>query len=91
MGVKAEISWKRRATDGLRREVYARHVGKEWRFFEREKRYDQWQPLPHPALADWLVLLDAVQRRVTRRRLQPDDESRLRKTIRERFPEADVS
>ena len=87
---KAEISWKRVTADGQKLQVYARHVSRDWRFFVREKRFDQWQPVPEPVLEDWLLLLDAVQRMVTRRRLQPDDEARLRRRIRERFPEADV-
>jgi hypothetical protein len=86
MGAKAEISWKSRTDDGLKREVYAQRVGSEWRFFEREQRYDQWQPLMDPPLEDWIELLDAVQRRVARRLLRPEEETRLRKTIRERFP-----
>ena len=87
---KAEISWKRVTADGQKLQVYARHVSRDWRFFIRAKRYDTWQPVPEPVLEDWLLLLDAVQRMVTRRRLQPDDEARLRRRIRERFPEADV-
>jgi hypothetical protein len=34
--------------------------------------------------------LDSVRRLIVRRRLQPDDEARLRQTIRERFPEVKV-
>jgi hypothetical protein len=86
---KAEISWKRVTADGQKLQVYARRVSKDWRFFIREKRFDQWQPVAEPILEDWLLLLDAVQRMITRRRLQPDDEERLRRRIRERFPEAE--
>jgi len=43
-----------------------------------------------PPIEDWLMLLDAVRRRVTRRKLMPDDEERLVQTIKERFPEAEV-
>ena len=46
--------------------------------------------MPEPPLEDWLELLDAVQRLITRRRYQPDDEEHLRRRIRERFPEAEV-
>jgi hypothetical protein len=53
-------------------------------------RFDRWQPVPEPPLDDWLELLDAVQRLLVRRRLQPDDEERLRRRIRERFPEMEV-
>ena len=49
-----------------------------------------WRPVAEPPLEDWLELLDAVQRLITRRRYQPDDELRLRRMIRERFPEATV-
>jgi len=35
-------------------------------------------------------LLDALQRLITRRRYQPSDEERLRRRIRERFPEAEM-
>jgi hypothetical protein len=85
---KAEISWKGRTAEGIKREVYAQRVGGEWRFYERERRYDQWQALPNPPLEDWLELLDAVQRRITRRRLQPEEELRVKKTISERFPDS---
>jgi len=87
---KAEISWKRVADDGQKLQVYAQRVSRDWRFFAREKRFDQWQPVAEPPLEDWLMLLDAVRRMVNRRRLQPDDEERLRRRIRERFPEAEL-
>ncbi len=86
---KAEVSWKRVTEDGQKLQVYAQRVSRDWRFFVREKRFDQWVPVPEPPLEDWLLLLDAVQRLVVRRRLQPDDEDRLRRRIRERFPEAE--
>jgi hypothetical protein len=87
---KAEVSWKRVTEDGVKLQVYAQRVSRDWRFFVREKRFDQWQPVLDPPLEDWMELLDAVQRLITRRRLQPDDEDRLRRRIRERFPEVDV-
>ena len=87
---KAEISWKRVNEEGAKLQVYAQHVGREWKFFHREKRFDQWQPISEPPLEDWLELLDAMQRLVVRRRYQPDDEEDIRKKIRDRFPETDV-
>ena len=87
---KAEISWKRTTEDGEKLQVYVQHVGRDWKFFHRQKRYDVWQPVPEPPLEDWLELLDAMQRLINRRRYQPDDEEKLRRIIRERFPEADV-
>ncbi|HEY5296509.1 MAG TPA: hypothetical protein VIK59_01140 [Verrucomicrobiae bacterium] len=87
---KAEISWKRLTADGEKLQVYVQHVKRDWRFFHRQKRFDQWQPVAEPPLADWLELLDAVQRLITRRRYQPDDEERLRRQIRERFPDAEI-
>jgi hypothetical protein len=90
MAIKAEISWKRVTEDGVKLQVNARRVSREWRFSRREKRFDQWQPVPEPPLEDWLALLDAVQRLVTRRRLQPEHETHLRRRIRERFPETKI-
>ena len=87
---KAEVSWKRVTEDGVKLQVYAQRVSRDWRFFVREKRFEQWQPVADPPLEDWMELLDAVQRLITRRRLQPDDEDRLRQRIRERFPDVDV-
>ena len=87
---KAEISWKRVTEKGIKLQVYAQHVSREWRFYARQRRFDQWQAVPEPPLEDWLDLLDAVQRLITRRRFQPDDEERLRQRIRERFPDAEV-
>lgn len=85
---KAEISWKRVTAEGVRLQVYARHVGRDWRFFVRERRYDLWQAVPKPPLEDWMALLDAVQRRINRRLLRPEEEGRVKQSIRERFPEA---
>jgi len=90
MGARAEISWRRLSDEGARLQVYARHVGQEWRFFARERRYDQWQALPEPPLQDWLELLDAVRRRIHRRRLRPEEEGRLKNSIRQRFPGAEI-
>jgi len=85
---KAEISWKRITEEGVSLQVYARHVGRDWRFFARERRYDQWQAIKDPPLEDWLELLDAVQRRINRRLLRPEEEARVKRSIIERFPEA---
>jgi len=87
---KAEISWKRTTEEGERLQVYAQHVGREWLFYAREKRYDRWQAIPEPPLPDWLELLDAVRRLINRRRLRPEEEGKVKKSIRERFPEAQV-
>ncbi len=87
---KAEISWKRVTDDGVKLQIYAQHVGREWLFFRREKRYDQWEPVPEPPLEDWLELLDAVRRFIPRRRYHPADEEYLCRRIRERFPEAGI-
>ncbi len=85
----AEISWKRVTEEGVHLQVYARHVGRDWRFFVRERRYDQWQALAEPPLEDWLELLDGVQRRIQRRLLRPEEEANVKNSIRERFPETD--
>jgi hypothetical protein len=83
---KAEISWKRTTPEGEILQCYAQHVGKQWIFYQREKRFDQWAQVEYPPLEDWLALLDSVQRRINRQLLRPEAEVRLRKIILERFP-----
>jgi hypothetical protein len=87
MANKAEIGWTRVVEDGIKLDVFARQVGREWRFFRRQRRYDQWQAIPEPPLEDWQELLDAMRRLIVRRRYQPDDEKHLLAAIRSRFPE----
>ncbi len=87
MGVKAEITWKRQTPEGDRCEINARRAGKEWKFFIRQQRFEVWEPLADPPLEDWLELLDGIRRRVARQLLRPEEETRLRRTIHERFPE----
>ena len=84
---KAEISWKGRTEDGMKREVYARRMGGRWNFFVRERRNDQWQEMEAVPIEDWLELLDGVRRRINRRLLPPEEELRVKKRIVELFPE----
>ncbi len=86
---KGEISWKGRFEDGRRRQVYAKHASKKWRFFEREKRFESWEPVEHPSLEDWLSLLDGVERRVHRRLIPIDEIQKVKRRIKELFPEAE--
>lgn len=87
---KAEISWKSKTEDGTKREVYVHCVGNEWKFFVREKRYDVWEPLEKPLLEDLQELLDAVRRRIARRLLRPEEEQRVKRMMREAYPETQV-
>jgi len=87
---KAEISWVRTNEEGERLQVYAHHVGDQWNFYARQRRFDQWQLIEEPPLEDWLELLDGVRRRAQRRLVRPEEVQRIEKTIRERFPEAEV-
>lgn len=87
---KAEISWKRETETGERLQIYAHHVGNRWIFYQREKRFDDWQENENPPLEDWLELLDGVRRRIQRRLVRPEEEGRVKKRIRELFPEARI-
>jgi hypothetical protein len=84
---RGEVSWKAESPEGTRREIYAKKTGAAWTFYVRQKRFDQWQLLPDPALEDWLQLLDGVQRRIARRLLRPEEEARLKRKIDELFPD----
>ena len=87
---RAEISWKKKTEEGEKREVYAKHVGDQWVFYERERRFDEWQPLAQPPLEDWVELLDGVRRRVNRRLLRPESESQVLNQIKLRYPDAEL-
>ena len=87
---KGEISWRRRSPEGETILVYAQHVGDQWKFFAREARYEQWRPVENPPLEDWLELLGGVRRRLGRGLLRPEEVVRVERSIRERFPEADL-
>ena len=87
---KAEISWTRSTPEGELFQIFAQHLSKEWRFFIRQRRYDNWRPHENPPLEDWLELLDAVRRRVARRLLRPESKTRVEQSIRERFPETKI-
>jgi hypothetical protein len=87
---KAEIGFERTLEDGTKRDVYVAHNGGQYRFFAREKRFDQWGPVKEPPIEDWLEFLDCVRRRIARRKLMPDEESRVIQAIRERFPGQEI-
>lgn len=88
---KAEISWRRTTEDGEKLQIYAQHIGDQWKFFRRGKRYDQWEAVKNPPLEDWLALLDSVERRISRRLQRPEEAARIKKAIQERFPDAPMS
>ena len=90
MGAKAEVGWTTPGEDGVKRHVFAQHVGKEWRFFQRPKRKGrdvEWEPLLEPPLIDWLELLDSVTRRADRGLHPPQEIIRIRARILELFPD----
>ncbi|MBI5817480.1 MAG: hypothetical protein HZA88_00670 [Verrucomicrobia bacterium] len=87
---KNDISWKRRLPDGEKVEVYAHHVGKDWNFYIRGRRFEDWKAVSQPALEDWRALLDGMERLIARDRMSPAEADHVRQTIRERFPDAEL-
>ncbi len=83
---KAEISWRRVTEDGERVQCYAQRRGREYIFYQRSKRFDNWEEVKNPPMEDWLELLDSVQRRIQRMIMPPDEETRVKKMILDRFP-----
>jgi hypothetical protein len=86
---KAQIGWTRTNAEGIKLDVYARRVGDRWFFYSRQRRYERWQLMEHPPLEDWLILLESIERRLSRRLVRPEEITRVRRAIQERFPEAD--
>jgi hypothetical protein len=89
VGNRTEIAWTK-VLDDVKHDIRARRTGDAWDFASRVGRGNQWQPLPHPELEDWLRLLDGVRRRIGRQRKQPEEERQLVRTIREQFPGAEI-
>lgn len=87
---KAEIGWTLRLEDGTKINAYAQHRGDQWLFFHQSKRFENWEPVKQPPLEDWLKLLDAVRRRISRRMLRPEEEGNVLRKIREQYPDAEV-
>jgi hypothetical protein len=76
-----DISWTRRTDDGERVEIYVDQTGDRWVFHSRERRPEPWQVVENPPLEDWERLLDAVERRIGRQLMKPEEADRIRKTI----------
>lgn len=87
---RAEISWTRVNEEGVKTQAYARHFGNRWIFYQRVKRFDDWVENRDPSLEDLLQVLDGVRRRIGRRLVEPEEEARVLKRIRERYPEAQI-
>lgn len=87
---RAEISWTRRTPEGEKIRVYAQHFADQWTFFTRAARSEQRQPIEDPPLEDWMQLLDGVRRRVGRGLVRREEVARVERTIRERFPDAEL-
>lgn len=88
MAIKSEISWRRTDDEGNRIEVYARRFGGDWHFHHRARRNDLWQRVEEPPVEDWIALIDALERRVPRRLITPDEVERVRRLFRQKHPEA---
>jgi hypothetical protein len=83
---KREISWNRRNEAGERVEICVEQTTDGWIFYSRERRPESWQVVEDPPLADWLELLDAVERRIGRQLMKPIEAERIKKTIELRYP-----
>ena len=83
---KGEISWKREDPDGEKWQVYAHRESGSWVFFQRQRRYENWEKVESPILSDWLELLNGIDRRVNRRVCKPEDSTNVRRTILKFFP-----
>lgn len=88
MGSRSDIGWRSRDSEGRRIEVRARKEGAVWKISQREKRFETWQPYENPPLEEWETLLDAVQRRIARQLLRPEEEERLKALIAQSYPDA---
>ncbi|MBM3877011.1 MAG: NADP-dependent isocitrate dehydrogenase [Verrucomicrobia bacterium] len=87
MAVKGEVGWTRRTPEGAKLKVIARRFGGDWHFYHQVQRFDDWEPVKDAPIEDWLELLDAVERRMHRRKHSPQDVAHVRRRLIEKFPE----
>jgi hypothetical protein len=78
---KREISWTRRTDTGERVEICVEQTADGWIFHSRERRPEPWQVMENPPLEDWQELLDAVERRIGRQLMKPEEAERILKII----------
>jgi hypothetical protein len=83
------IEWVRKDADGEKIEVKAHQIRERWDFYWRPGRTWGWNVLETPLLEDWLEVLDGVERRVNRRQYPLDEPAKVRRLIRERYPDAE--
>lgn len=90
MSAKGEIGWKRRDEEGQRVKICAEPAGDQWRFYQQYKRFEKWELMEEPPLEDWLELLDAVRRRISRKKIAEGEDIKLIRLIKKHYPEADL-
>jgi len=83
------IEWVRKDAEGEKIEVKAHQIRERWDFYWRPGRTWGWNVLETPLLEDWLEVLDGVERRVNRRQYPLDEPAKVRRLIRERYPDAE--
>jgi hypothetical protein len=83
------IEWVRKNAEGEKIEIKAHQIRERWDFYWRPGRTWGWNVLETPLLEDWLEVLDGVERRVNRRQYPLDEPAKVRRLIRERYPDAE--
>ncbi|MBL8804007.1 MAG: hypothetical protein JNN27_18530 [Planctomycetes bacterium] len=83
------IEWVRKNAEGEKIEIKAHQIRERWDFYWRPGRTWGWNVLETPLLEDWLEVLDGVERRVHRRQYPLDEPAKVRRLIRERYPDAE--
>ncbi len=87
---KGQIGWRRTLEDGTHMNCYAVAKGDRWQFYAQKERFEHWEPLKTAPVEDWLALLDAVDRRIRRMAARPETAAKIRKRIKELFPETEI-
>lgn len=90
MAAKGEIGWKRRDEEGKRVKICAEPSGTKWTFYQQYKRYENWEEVSDPPLEDWENLLDAVRRRIARKKIPMGEDQILIRLILKKYPDAEL-
>ncbi len=89
-GAKGEIGWRRLDEDGIRVKICAEPSGDKWRFYQQYRRHETWEEIRNAPLEDWVNLLDAVRRRIARKKIPMGEDKKLIQHIRSLYPDADI-
>lgn len=83
MTQRKEINWVMKSPEGIKYDVCVSRWAGKFRFQYRAKGQDRWDYDRTPTRDDWETLLDALERRYSRKLATEEEIEQVKKTLRE--------